>query len=192
MTIYKLTNGQAILSLAIVASFMFGAPYIANLPVALKGSVYRVNNVLAILFMVSFLFIVSSKTFDKKLILAGACIGTAMLFRLQNALLLFLPLSILLQDSEGKSWQFSNCFSTPAARMKLAIQVTKLFIFPLLAFLVIAGFQMARFQNPFETGYAYIYLGRSDYLALRASTYGLFSVHFLPENLYQTVLRFQL
>ena len=190
MAIYRLTNGQAILSLAIAASFMFGAPYIASLPVALKGSVYRVNNVLAIFFVVAFLFIASSKTFYKKLLLAGACIGMAILFRLQNALLLFLPLSILFQDSEGKSWQFSSCFSTPAARVKLATQITKLLIFPILAFLIIAGFQMARFQNPFETGYAYIYIDRSDYLAQRATTYGLFSVHFLPENLYQTVLAF--
>ena len=188
MAIYRLTNGQAILSLAIAASFMFGTPYIASLPVALRGSVYRVNNVLAIFFVVAFLFVASSKTFDKKLLLAGACIGMAMLFRLQNALLLFLPLSILLQDSEGKSWQFSSCFSTPVAGTKLAVQITKLLIFPILAFLIIAGFQMARFQNPFETGYAYIYIDRSDYLAQRAATYGLFSVHFLSENLYQTVL----
>ena len=188
VAIYKLTNGQAMLSLAIAASFMFGTPYIASLPVALRGSVYRVNNVLAIFFVVAFLFVASSKTFDKKLLLAGACIGMAMLFRLQNALLLFLPLSILLQDSEGKSWQFSSCFSTPVAGTKLAVQITKLLIFPILAFLIIAGFQMARFQNPFETGYAYIYIDRSDYLAQRAATYGLFSVHFLSENLYQTVL----
>ena len=188
VAIYKLTNGQAMLSLAIAASFMFGTPYIASLPVALRGSVYRVNNVLAIFFVVAFLFIASSKTFDKKLLLAGACIGMAMLFRLQNALLLFLPLSILLQDSEGKAWQFSSCFSTPVARTKLAVQITKLLIFPTLALLIIAGFQMARFQNPFETGYAYIYIDRSDYLAQRAATYGLFSVHFLSENLYQTVL----
>lgn len=190
MAIYKLTNGQGILSLAIVTSFMFGAPYIANLPIALRGSVYRVNNILAILSVVAFLFIVRSKTFEKKLLLAGACLGAAMLFRLQNTLLLALPLLLLLQDPDGKSWRFSECFSTPAARTKVAIQVAKLVIFPLLALLVIAGFQMARFQNPFETGYAYIYVGRTDYLAQRATAYGLFSLHFLPENLYQTALAF--
>lgn len=190
MAIYQLTGGQAILTLALVASFMFGAPYIASLPIALRGSIYRVNNVLAILFVASFLFFISSKTFDEKLLVIGACIGAAMLFRLQNVVLLFLPLSMLVQDAAGESWRLSDRVSTPAAQRKLAVQVMKLFIFPLLAFLVIAGFQMARFQNPFETGYAYIYIGGSNYLAQRANTYGLFSLHFLPDNLYQTVLAF--
>lgn len=190
MAIYKLTDGQAILSLAIAAAFMFGAPYIVSLPVALRGSVYRVNNILAILCVVAFLLIISSKTFDKKLLMAGACLGAAMLFRLQNTLLLALPLLLLLQDPDGKSWRFSDRFSTSAARSELAVQVAKLCIFPLLALLVIAGFQMARFQNPFETGYAYIYVGRDDYLSQRVASYGIFSLHFLPENLYRTVLAF--
>jgi hypothetical protein len=190
MAIYRLTNGQGILSLTIAASFMFGAPYIANLPIALKGSVYRVNNILAILCVVIFLFIVSSKIFEKKLLLAGACLGAAMLFRLQNTLLVALPLLLLLQDHDGTSWRFSERFSTPVERTKLAVQAAKLLIFPLLALIVIGGFQMARFQNPLETGYAYIYVDRTDYLAQRAATYGLFSLHFLPENLYQTVLAF--
>jgi hypothetical protein len=113
-----------------------------------------------------------------------------MLFRTQNALLLFLPLSLLVQDPEGRSWQLSEAVATPAARRALAGRVTKLFLFPLLAAIILAGFQMARFQNPFETGYAYIYVGRTDYLAQRASDYGLFSLHFLPENLYRTFLAF--
>jgi hypothetical protein len=123
IAIYRLTNGQIVLSVCIVASFMFGAPYIANLPLALDGSVYRVNHILAILFMVALLFVVSSPTFDKKLILAGACIGAAMLFRLQNALLLLLPLSILLQDSDGNSWELWHRLSTSATRKQFVIDV---------------------------------------------------------------------
>lgn len=190
IAIYKLTDGQAILSLAITAAFMFGAPYIVSLPVAIRGSVYRVNNILAILCVAAFLLTIGSKTFDKQLLMAGACLGAAILFRLQNTLLLALPLLLLLQDSDGKSWRFSDRFSTPAARSELAVQVAKLCIFPLLALLVIAGFQMARFQNPLETGYAYIYVGRDDYLSQRVASYGIFSLHFLPENLYRTVLAF--
>ena len=72
IAIYRLTNGQTILSVSIIASFMFGAPYIANLPVALDGSVYRVNHILAILFVTALLFVISSNTFEQKLLLAGA------------------------------------------------------------------------------------------------------------------------
>lgn len=190
LALFRLSNGQAIFSMSLAASLLFGAPYIANLPVALNGSVYRVNHVLSILFVAAFLFLVGSKNLDQKLPLIGACIGAAMLFRMQNALLFFLPLSLILQDVEGRSWQISEAFSTPAARLALASQVAKLFVFPLLAGIIIAGFQVARFQNPFETGYAYIYVGRTDYLAQRASEYGLFSLHFLPENLYRTFFAF--
>jgi hypothetical protein len=109
---------------------------------------------------------------------------------MQNALLLLLPLSALLQDAEGKSWQIPEAVSTPAARLALAGRLAKLSVFPLLAIIIIAGFQMARFQNPFETGYEYIYVARSDFLAQRAKDYGLFSLHFLPENLFRTLFAF--
>lgn len=49
---------------------------------------------------------------------------------------------------------------------------------------------MARFHNPLETGYARLYDGRSDYLAQRAHDHGLFSLHFLPENLFRMICAF--
>lgn len=188
--LFKLSDGQAALSMSLAASAMFGAPYIANLPIALNGSAYRINHVLSILFMSAFLVLVGSQNLDKKLLLVGLCIGAAMLFRMQNALLLLLPLSLILQDPEGKEWQVSEAVSTPATRMALAGRVARLFVFPLLAVIIIAGFQMAKFQNPLETGYEYIYVGRSDFLAQRAKDYGLFSLHFLPENLFRTLFAF--
>lgn len=190
LALYRLSNRQAIFSMSLAASLLFGAPYIASLPVALNGSVYRVNHVLSILFVAAFLFLIGSKNLDQKLLLIGACIGAAMLFRTQYALLLFLPLSLILQDVEGRLSQISKALSTPVTRLALAKQVAKLFVFPLLAVIIIAVFQLARFQNPFETGYAYIYVGRTDYLAQRAIDYGLFSLHFLPENLYRTFFAF--
>jgi hypothetical protein len=190
LALFRLSGGQSIFSMSLAASAMFGAPYIANLPVALHGSVYRVNHVLSILFVAALLFLVSSKDLNQRLLLISACIGATMLFRMQYALLLFLPLTLILQDAEGRSWRISEAFSTPADRLILAGRVAKLFVFPLLAVIIIAGFQMARFQNPFETGYAYIYSGRTDYLAQRASEHGLFSLYFLPENLYRTFLAF--
>ena len=188
--LFKLSDGQAVLSMSLAASAMFGAPYIANLPIALNGSAYRINHVLSILFISAFLVLVGSQNLDKKLLLVGLCIGAAMLFRMQNALLVLLPLSLILQDSEGRAWQISEAVSTPAARMALAGRVARLFVFPLLAVIIIAGFQMAKFQNPLETGYEYIYVGRSDFLAQRAKDYGLFSLHFLPENLFRTLFAF--
>jgi hypothetical protein len=42
-----------------------------------------------------------------------------------------------------------------------------------------------KFETPLESGYRYIYAGRTDdRLAEDARTYGLFSPHFLPRNLY--------
>lgn len=190
LALFRLSDGQAVLSVSLAASAMLGAPYIANLPVALTGSAYRINHVLSILFISAFLVLVGSKNLDQKLLPIGLCIGVAMLFRMQNVLLLLLPLSFLLQDSEGNAWQIREAVSTPAARLALARQVAKLFLFPLLAAIIIAGFQMARFHNPLDTGYEYLYAGRSDYLAQRAKDYGLFSLHFLPENLFRTLFAF--
>ena len=187
LAMFKLSGERAVLSVALPASLMFGAPYIASLPLTLVGSVYRVNHCLSIGFIVGLLALLGHQTWHRKLLLIGVCIGGAVLFRAQNLLLLFLPLSMLLQNADGRSWRVSESLSTPAARKALALQAAKLLVFPLLAMIIITGFQIARFHNPFESGYASIYAGRDDYLAQRANTYGLFSWHFLPENLYRTL-----
>ena len=49
------------------------------------------------------------------------------------------------------------------------------------------GMNLAKFGNPLDSGYMRIYDGRDrpiDKLALDAKTYGLFSAHFVPRNLY--------
>lgn len=188
--LFRLSDGQAVLSVSLAASAMFGAPYMANLPLALDGSSYRINHVLSILLIAVFLVLVGRKDLDQKLLLVGLCIAAAMLFRVQNVLLLLLPLSLTLQDPEGNVWQIREAVSTPAARLALIGRAAKLLVFPLIAFIIIAGFQMARFHNPLEAGYEYLYVGRSDYLAQRAHDYGLFSLHFLPENLFRTLFAF--
>jgi len=112
LVLLQLSGGRAVLSASLVASAMFGAPYIASLRLALVGSVYRVNHCLSILFVVGLLVLVEKEATHWRLLLMGACIGGAMLFRAQNVLLLFLPLSYLLQDSEGRSWQVAEAIST--------------------------------------------------------------------------------
>lgn len=190
VALFRLSNGQNILTVSLTASIMFGAPYIANLPRALFGSVSRVNHCLATLCVAVLLFLVSNHTFHRRLLLISACIGGAMLFRAQNVLLLFLPVSQLLQDASGNSWQLYEAFSTHSKRKILAGRIAKLLVFPLLATLIIMGFQMAKFNNPLETGYAFLYEGRDDFLAQRASDYGLYALRFLGENLYQTLFAF--
>ena len=74
----------------------------------------------------------------------------------------------------------------PMERRELMKRCAVLLVCPLLASMILGGFQMGRFGSPFETGYAYIYEGRSGYLAQRARTYGLMSLHFLPENVFRT------
>ncbi len=187
LAMLKLSGGRAALAVALTASFMFGAPYIASLPLTLVGSIYRVNHCLSIGFIVGLLALLGKQTWHRRLLLVSACIGGSMLFRAQNLLLLFLPLSMLLQNADGRSWRVSESLSTPAARKALALQAAKLLVFPLLAVIIITGFQTARFHDPFENGYAAIYAGRDDYLAQRAHTHGLFAWHFLPENLYRTL-----
>jgi hypothetical protein len=41
-----------------------------------------------------------------------------------------------------------------------------------------------KFGNPLDSGYARIYEGRTDQVALDAAEHGVFSVHFVPRNLY--------
>jgi len=188
--VFDLSDGQALFSVCLAASAICGAPYIASLPLALNGSIYRLNHVFSTLFMAALLVLLAGEKLHQRLYFAGACIACATLFRAQNILLLLLPMTYLLQDREGKSWQVSHALSTPGARKTLAAAVAKLMIFPCLAILVIGAFQWARFGNPLETGYTMIYAGRSDYLAERAGQFGLFSLHFLPENLYRTLLAF--
>ena len=101
-------------------------------------------------------------------------------------MLLFLPLAMLFQDSEGQSWQIRQNFSSRQDFKRLGNKLLFLLAFPILAIVIIIGFQVARFHSPFENGYMYIYEGRTDFLAKRATEYGLMSLHYLPENLYRT------
>ena len=186
LALFYLSDGRLILSVSLAISAMLGAPYIASLRLMMVGSVYRVNHCLSALFVIGFLILLGRRWSKKAPLLVGACIGGAMLFRAQNVLLLVLPLSVFFQSSDGKTWRFSDAVSTPVARRELVRYVTILAVFPVLALIIVGVFQTLRFHNPFETGYAAIYEGRSGYLAQRANRYGLFSLHFLPENLYRT------
>lgn len=183
----QLSGGRVILAGALAASMMFGAPYIASLPTALNGAVYRTNHVLAIVFMSAALAVLGRWPVRRHLLLTGACVACAMVFRLQTALLLIVPLSMLMQDRDGRSWRIGARLASPAERRALASDLMRLLALPLLAVLLVAAFQAARFQNPFENGYIYIYEGRDDYLAQRAHQYGVWSLQFLPETLWRTL-----
>jgi hypothetical protein len=93
---------------------------------------------------------------------------------------------MLFQDSDGQSWQIRQKFSDRREIKTLGKKAMCLFAFPILAVAIIIGFQTARFHTPFENGYKYLFEGRSDYLAKRATEHGLMSLHYLPENLYRT------
>lgn len=187
VALVRLSGGRIVLSISLAASVMFGAPYIASLPPALAGSVHRTNHVLAIMFMSAVLLLLATETPQRKLFLVGACIGGAMLFRVQSILLLIVPVSLLFQEPDGRSWVIRARVGPPLERKALARDLARLLAGPAVAALIVAGFQLARFHNPFETGYIYIYEGRTDYLAERAHHYGLWSLHFLPENLWRTL-----
>jgi hypothetical protein len=113
-----------------------------------------------------------------------------MLFRAQHFLLLLLPILMLLQDNDGVYWRVRQLLSDPTMRSQIIKKLGLLFLIPILVSIVILGFQAARFGNAFETGYKYLYEGRTDYLASRAKMYGLFSTHFLFENIYRTFFAF--
>ena len=166
----RLTHGRSGVSLALTISMMFGAPYFVNLRPAMDGAPWRLNHVFTVLFTVAALFTLARGTKTRDLLGAGLFIGAAMMFRLQSVLLLALPMMLMAQDPR------------PGRR------VGSLLVFPVLALLVVLGFQAARFGTPFETGYMLIYEGRSDALALRAAEHGLMSWRFLPENLWRTFL----
>jgi hypothetical protein len=191
LALLDLSKGRLVVSVSLAVSAMLGAPYIATLRLMMVGSVYRVNHCLSALFVIGLLVLIGRRSSNEEgLFLIGACIGAAMLFRGQNVLLLGLPLSFLLQSSDGTAWRIREALATPTARKELVGPVARLALCPILAIVIIAGFQTARFNDPFETGYAAIYEGRSDYLADRAHRHGLFSLHFLPENLDRTLFAF--
>ena len=169
-TLLMLTEGRRLLSFALTASMMFGAPYLANLKPAMAGAPWRLNQCFAVFFVVASLWAVARGRESRMLLIAGLFIGAAMVFRAQLILLLTLPLLLMLRDPRE------------------ARSPGPLFFFPALAILMVLGVQAARFGSPFETGYMLLYEGRSDDLALRAARYGLFSWHFLWENLNRTLL----
>jgi hypothetical protein len=187
LALFHLSGGKLIVSSTLAASALFGAPYIANLRLMMVGSMYRVNHGLSILFLIGLLILLTNDTVEKRMFVIGGCIAVSMLFRAQNVLLLTLPLSYLFQDSDKESWQITEAISNPASRKRLIEYTMKLMVFPLLAILIIIGFQTARFGDPFKSGYISIYEGRNDYLAQRADQHGLFSLRYLPENLFRTL-----
>ncbi len=187
LAVLSLSGGRIIFPVALVVSAMFGVPYIVSLRPALMGAVWRINHCFAILFMAAALVLIAmKKNTARALLLIGLCIAGATLFRGQSILLLFLPIAMLFQDSEGQSWQIRQNFSSRQDIKTLGRKILCLLAFPILAVLVIAGFQIARFHSPFENGYAYIYEGQTGFLAERATEHGLMSLYYLPENLYRT------
>jgi len=176
----RLSEGRRATAFALTVSVMFGAPYIASLRPALDGAPWRINHVVSVFFMAGALNAAARGVHTRALAWTGFFIGGAMLFRVQSALMLALPLALLMQDGRGEGWL------SPAVRP--GRRVAALLAYPVLAVLVVAGFQYARFGSPFETGYGLIYAGRSDVLALRAAEHGLMSLYFLPENLWRTFL----
>jgi hypothetical protein len=190
VALLRLTGNKPVLAASLTASAMFGAPYLASLPLALAGSMYRVNHCLSIVLMLAFLILMAGERSGERRVLIGAAVGGAMLFRAQNVLLLTLPLSALFQDPDGSSWRIAETVATPPARKAFAGRLARLMIGPIIAIVIIAGFQGLRFHDPLQTGYGMIYQGRDDYLARRARQYGLFSLHYLPDNLSRTLWAF--
>lgn len=187
LALLRLSRGRVAVSTALVASLMFGAPYIASLRLALFGSMYRVNHCLSILPVFGLLILLENEPTRRRPILMGASIGVAMLFRAQNVLLMVLPLSYLLQDPEGRSWKIARVLSTAEGRKTLMHEVFRLALLPTVALVIIGAFQWARFGNPLQTGYELIYKDRDDFLAERFREHGMFSLHYMPENLSRVI-----
>lgn len=170
----RLAGGARLAALALGASFLLGAPYAASLPLALQGSVYRLNHVLALPFVAGLAGLFAAPHPRRHLTAMGFCVAGAALFRGQNLLLALLPVSALL------GWVDADEPLPPRP-------VARLLVFPLLAVGLILAFQGARFGNPLENGYRFLYEGRGDELARRFAAHGLFSWRFLPENLARTL-----
>jgi hypothetical protein len=185
-----LAGGSSGIGTALAASGMFGAPYIASLPKALTGSVHRANHVFAIPFIAATLLLLGRRLTPRRLWLIGACIGSAMAFRAQNVLLLIIPLCLLFQDEDGIRWDVARRLRGWSERRRFVQDLVRLAVFPCAAILLIALFNVWRFGSPFESGYLAIYDGRIDYLAQQAHEYGLWSLHFLPANLWRTLFAF--
>jgi len=187
-----LTGEQMVPAICITVSAIFGAPYLVSLRQAFHCSVYRVNHCMSLLFISLSLYLLNRLppsaigSRRDRLLSIGACIGAAVLFRAQHVLLVLLPLGCLLQDEN--TWAIRRVLRDSSLRRNLAQELVHLLLFPALAVLIIFGFQAFRFGNPLTSGYELIYVGRTDVLAERARTYGIFSLHFVPENLYRTFL----
>lgn len=188
--LYRLAKGRRLLPVLLAVSIMFGAPYITNLQQAIYGHVARVNNHFVFFFVAVFLYLVSFPHQQQNYLLIGTSIGAAMVFRAQNILLLILPLSQLLQDVKGDAWHIKSALASPPVRKKLMVHIATLLVVPVLAALTIAAFQMARFGNPLETGYMYLYQGRDDVISQNAKEHGLYSIQFLGSNVRQTLFAF--
>lgn len=186
----RLGEMSAALAAPLAASVMFGAPYLPSLSRALDGSVHRTNHVFAILFIAAALFLLAGPRSSRQLWGVGICIGGAMVFRSQNVLLLSIPVCLLLQSPDGTTWTLRQKVRTNDARLRLVADLGRLMAGPIAAVVLISVFSIARLGSPFENGYLAIYEGRNDYLALRAREYGLWSLHFLPQNLWQTLFAF--
>ena len=106
-------------------------------------------------------------------LLAGLWLGLGFLSR--APVMLAFPLSLTLGLRRGRDWwhsvRFLLLFATGMAP----------------ALLGQAAYNHARFGNPLEFGYRW--MNSPGALLERQSTWGQFSVHFLPENLYTLLIR---
>jgi hypothetical protein len=181
LALSRLGGNRSLVALMLAAAVFLGAPNVPSLPNAMGGSIYRANHCFALLPMVALLLVLSGR--ERRPWLAGACIAAAALFRAQNILLVFLPVAMWMQDDDGLVWRVRESLRASWFRPTMI----RLFVLPVLAGLLIAGFQTARFGSPLESGYELIYDGRDDTLARRAHETGIFSIRYLPENLTRIV-----
>ena len=184
--VFKLSNGNSLIAACLTISFFGGAPYLASFPSAMQGYVCRVNHCFSILFFAMLFVVVSAPLTFRRCLLASLCIGLSMLFRIQNIILIILPILPLVAGPYDREWRIRQKLSRRPERRQLVNSLLLLVCFPLLAGLLFMGVNLAKFGNPLNTGYQYLYIDRTDYIALRARTYGMMSFEFLPENLFRT------
>ncbi len=151
------TRAWYVLAFALGTGFWFA--------VMRSSQVWYLAHVVAVLFM---MLALEEATGGGRPLLAGAYISMAFLSR--QLAVFMIPLIGVLVWERAKTrpeglWGVLARFSVP---------------------IVLAGagfmaFNMARFGNPFESGYSHLLL--SGFLAQRVAQYGLFSLHYLPFNL---------
>jgi hypothetical protein len=181
-----LTRGSLKVALPLAISVILGAPALASLPVAMGGSVYRSNHVLASPFIIAALWLMARPR-GWRLWAIGASIGAAMLFRSQNLLLMAIPMLLLFQSESGDRWRVKERLATAENRRAAFRDLVALCAGPSIAVAALCLVNYVRFENPFENGYAYIYEGRVDFLAVRAREMGVWSLAFLKENVWRTL-----